>query len=514
MEPTEPAVHGYDVVRFLGRGSTGDVWLVREQSSGCLRAAKVLRAGAGRRGSAAHPHRRELRRRATPHPHVLACLASATDAASGAPVLLMEYAAAGSLARLVAARGRLTPGETVTTVGPIAQAAASLHAQGAAHLDIAPGNILFTSEGRPLLADLGEARHVGDEAGTMRGTDGFFDPFAEGVSFTEGVSPVRPAADVYGLGAVAWFCLVGSPPGPRRARPPLSLLAPGIPLELSAAVEAALAEDPRGRPTAAEFARAVLRSHRPEPVDLAPAVDAEVLPELVTRLQKGPPRRRRAGAPRSPRRWLGRARWAAFAGTAAVAAALAGMVGLAAGNIPRDATPGSGPPAAGAPADSGAPTGWSTVPDPLRRAAESDDPVQAVQALAEIRALAVSRVDRELLARVNVAGAEADLADRRLADDLDARGQRLEGFASRVLSAELAGPGDAETGATTGASGRTAVVRVHVVTSAFAVRGSDGSELARPGEAKDQWLRIVLERRDLGWQVSRVLPAALPMIGG
>lgn len=507
MEPTEPAVQGYDLVRLLGRGSTGDVWLLREQASRCLRAGKVLRSGGGGGRTAEHPLRRELRRRGVPsHPHLLTCLASATDARTGLPVLLAEYAAGGSLARLVAARGRLTPGETVTVVGPIAQAAASLHAQGSAHLDIAPGNVLFTAEGRPLLADLGEARHVGEAAGPMRGTDGFFDPF------TAGATAVRPAADVYGLGAVAWFCLVGSAPGPRRERPPLGLLAPGIPTELAAAVEAALAEEPGERPTAAEFARAVLRSRRAEPVDLAPAVDAEVLPELVTRLQEGsrrrrdPLRRRRPAGTRSPRRRLpGAPVWAALAATAAASAVLAGAVALGLGEAPHDAVTASE-----------AATGWSALPESLRRSAESEDPVQAVQALAEIRALAVSGVDRELLAHVNVPGSQTDLADRKLADDLDTTGRRLEGFAARVLSAELARPGDAAaSGADTTGTGRSsAVVRVRVVTSAFAVRGSDGSEVAQPGEAKDQWLWIVLERRDPGWQVSRVLPAALPMIGG
>ncbi|WP_138442929.1 protein kinase domain-containing protein [Sinomonas susongensis] len=496
MEPIGPAIPGYDVVRLLGRGSTGDVWLVREQANARLRAAKVLRGGVRGGPAESAPLRRELRRRGVPsHPHLLTCLESANDANTGSTVLIAEYAAGGSLARLVAVRGRLTPGEAVTTVGPVAQAAAALHAVGASHLDIAPGNILFTSQGRPLLADLGEARYVGEAAGTTRGTDGFFDPF------TAGTAAVRPAADVYGLGAVAWFCLVGSAPGPSRERPPLGLLAPSVPTELAAAIEAALVEDPAGRPTAAEFARAVMRSRRAEPVDLAPAVDAEVIPELVTRLQEGS-RRRRRGRSRLPGGRGTAVMWAASVATVAVAAVLAGVVALGADLAPR--VTGASEPTAGG----------SAVPEHLRLAAESEDPLQAVQALAEIRALAVSGADRELLARVNVPGSEAALADRRIADDLDAAGRRLEGFASRVLSAELAGPGDDAAGATTQADGSTAVVRVRVLSSAFAVRGRDGGEVAPPGEAKDQWLRIVLERHDAGWQVSRVLPAALPMIGG
>ena len=74
--------------------------------------------------------------------------------------LMMDYAAGGSVGQLVAGRGRLGPGETVTVLTPIAQALAYLHGQGFTHGDVSPGNVLFTAHGKPLLADLGVARMV------------------------------------------------------------------------------------------------------------------------------------------------------------------------------------------------------------------------------------------------------------------------------------------------------------------------------------------------------------------
>src|SRR5438128_8456867 len=74
-EVRTPDVPGYDVVRFLGRGGSGDVWLVRDHSTGGLAAAKICRPAADG-GDAVDPllaARRELRvLRASSHPHLVA----------------------------------------------------------------------------------------------------------------------------------------------------------------------------------------------------------------------------------------------------------------------------------------------------------------------------------------------------------------------------------------------------------------------------------------------------------
>ena len=72
-----------------------------------------------------------------------------------------------------------------------------------------------------------------------------------------------------------------------------------MPAELAAAIEAALRDDPRERISAAELARAVFRSARAERVDLAPAVDEDVIPDLLTRLSPESGRRRRGPGRRS-----------------------------------------------------------------------------------------------------------------------------------------------------------------------------------------------------------------------
>lgn len=305
-----PVLSGYDVGRWLGSGGSATVWLATERSTGREVALKCFRAGL--HGADAEADlRREVRiLSGLDHGHLvrahavvrLDLSAPPSDAAAGGLGLVLEYAPGGSLAALLGVRGRLGAGETVTVLTPIAQALAYLHSHGFTHGDVAPGNVLFTAHGKPLLADLGVARMVADAVTTAEpGTPGFRDP-APVDAMRAGLQPER---DVYSLAALGWYCLTGCVPEPETQRPPLPLLVPEVPADLAAALEAGLREDRRLRPTAAELAAAVYRSAAAEPVDLSGSVHPTVVPELLTR--RALPRTPRELAADSVRRWSGNA---------------------------------------------------------------------------------------------------------------------------------------------------------------------------------------------------------------
>ncbi len=215
--------------------------------------------------------------------------------------LVLDYAPGGSVADLIAGRGRLGAGETVTILTPIAQALQYLHSHGFTHGDVSPGNVLFTAHGKPLLADVGVARMVADAgAARVAGTEGFSDP-APVDAVRAGLQPER---DVYSLAALGWYCLTGRPPLPGAERPPLPLLVPDVPAALAAALEAGLDEDRRKRPPAAELAAAVYRSTAAEPVDLSVTAHPSVAPQLLTRRRL--PRSAREQRAERFRRWLRR----------------------------------------------------------------------------------------------------------------------------------------------------------------------------------------------------------------
>ena len=315
MEISEvPEVPGFAVGRLLGRGGSATVWLARENRTGRDFAVKCFHPGqggpAGSDAATEDAVRRELRILSVlDHQH----LVKAHDAVrlpampDGGTALVMDYAPGGSLAALVASRGKLSVGETVTVLTPIAQALGYLHSKGFTHSDVSPGNVLFTGQGKPLLSDVGIARMLGDPgSAAASGTPGFVDP-----SPVDAVRGLQPERDVYSTAALGWFCLTGQAPPRTSARPPLPLLVPDVPRELAAALEAGLKEDRRGRPTAAALATAIYRSASPRPLDLAASVHPTVIPELLTRRQVSATSRPRAAAEkcRAAGRWIATAKW-------------------------------------------------------------------------------------------------------------------------------------------------------------------------------------------------------------
>ncbi|WP_160666439.1 serine/threonine-protein kinase [Pseudarthrobacter sp. ATCC 49987] len=557
-----PEVPGYDVGRCLGRGGSAKVWLVTAQSTGREYALKCFSAGDGPgRDDAEDAARRETRILSVlDHEHLVRAhdVVRLGGGAAGNLGLTMDYAAGGSLGQLVASRGTLGPGETVTVLTPIAQALAYLHGQGFTHGDVSPGNVLFTAHGKPLLADLGVARMVADaRAVSGAGTEGFSDP-APVDAVRAGLQPER---DVYSLAAVGWFCLTGHPPEPGAQRPPLPLLVPGVPPALSAALESGLQEDRRLRPTAAELAAAVHRSAGAAPVDLSVSVHPTVIPQLLTRRSlPGTARERRAEQLRSlPHRFRGPRVAAPFpaavhpgagrragslsarhsarhsgrqspAGTrsfrpsaarpappgrafraVAVGVALLGILvavwgsagaGLIPGFSARDpgavteSAPASAAPASAAPASAAPAPGGAGLPPGLEAQLASPDPGEAVRGLARLRSLAFSSGDFGLLEQVNVPASTAAAADGRISAGLKESGRVLAGFT--ILLTRVAAEGDAGHGQ--------AVVVVTASTPAYQERDATGAVLAEAAEGPEQRLRLVLAPVEGRWRIQDILP--------
>ena len=194
---------GYKVEDLIGAGSSGEVWRASVTSTGVPVALKRIWLSERAQREAAISEAAMLS--ALDHPHLMKLheLRPLDDAI----VLVLDLAAAGSLATLLARRGRLTVGETVTALAPIGGALAYAHNAGVVHGDVSSANILFTEVGLPLLADLGVARLLGDAA-AVRTTPSYADP-----AVAAGGVPT-PASDVFMLGAVALHALTGAPPWP------------------------------------------------------------------------------------------------------------------------------------------------------------------------------------------------------------------------------------------------------------------------------------------------------------
>ena len=574
--PGPPAIPGHDAVRCLGRGAQGQVWLMSPHTAAAPVAAKFLapagRSGPGATGPATGRHNEsqithEWRVLAQFHHDHLIAVHGLVQDSEGGQVLLMDHAAGGSLGQIVGARGPLSVGETVTVLTPMGQVLAFLHGRGAVHGDVSPGNVLLSSSGKPLLADFGMGRLLGQGPGEATGTPGFLCPRD---------TARDEAADVFALAAVGWFALTGRCAPPTRDRLPLGTFVRDVPSELVAALEAGLNEDPAQRPTAAAFAQAVFRSAPAEAIALGHAVHPSVLPELPTRHEPQPRGRRKAGRARPhrapPRPWPGRGSlrhlagmlsrrfatagpgnlaplWgsrrnraapvrraagsrallagAAVAATLAVASAVLmgggwnALVSLGAGH---DA-PGRDVPAQAAGLRRTAPDAdlsWAgALPAEIQEKLAAAEPVAALHALAWLRSHALSHGDQALLEQVNVPQSPALAADTAIVRKLLERNHTLTGFETSIVQAAVV-PAGAESAAASAPAiplqgltssrggalpdaGATVTGRAAERTSSFAEQDSAGALVHRQTAAARQELDIVLERSGGRWRIRQIL---------
>ncbi len=488
---------GYRVGELLGAGGTGTVWAATREADGTPCAIKVVAVAAEGEASAAARELAVLGRVdveglvgfheavALRHSTGRECEDGVGASAEGvdAVALVLDHVGGGSLERVVRARGRLSVGESVTVLAPVARTLAALHQLGVVHGDVSPGNVLLERTGRPLLADLGVARLAGELPGDVHGTDGFAAP-----EVLDG-GAAGSAADVYAVGALAWWCVTGSPPGPAALRPPLESLVPGLPPGWLETTRAALRGDPALRPTAADLALAYFDAAACEPLRLVVGSDETSM--LTHRLRSAPapspvppaPRARRRGGRRRRHR-LGRpsarsVRVLATVGALVAVLATGGSL-VAAGTVP------AGRPVRGAPS-----TG---AVDPLLDPRSPDDrTLQLVQALSDLRSRAMESASPLDLARLDAPGSPALAADSATLARLRSTGQTYEGVHLVVRGARA-----------TEVTARDATVEAVVDTAPYRVV-ADG--VARRGApVAGQRLRFSLVRPEGRWLVARVDP--------
>ena len=174
----------------------------------------------------------------------------------GSPYLVMEYIPGGTL------KERITKPipyqQAVRWLTPVADALRYAHAQKVIHRDVKPSNILFDSEGRPLLTDFGIAKVLETDEATLTGT-------GLGVGTPEYMAPEQwrgiasEATDQYALGIVLYELLTGRKPytadtpaaiAVMQATEPLprpGKLVDGIPEEVEKVLYKTLARDSQDR---------------------------------------------------------------------------------------------------------------------------------------------------------------------------------------------------------------------------------------------------------------------------
>lgn len=265
----------YALERELGRGGMGAVWLARDLRLDRPVALKVLHDRIAIDPVARERFIREARIAARlAHPHIVPVFG--VEEHGAATLLVMAMIDGETLGARIRRRGPLLPAEVERLVREVGWALGYAHSHDVIHRDLTPENILIERDtGRALLVDFGLAQFRSDETQLTMGTPGYIAP-----EVIRG-EPATAAADLYAMGATAWFALTGSPPysGDTASEilakhlvqplPDLPVVAQGASRRMVDALRACLEKDAEARP--ADVAAMLARLDRaPPPVGIAP----------------------------------------------------------------------------------------------------------------------------------------------------------------------------------------------------------------------------------------------------
>ena len=196
-------VPGYSIEQFLGAGAYGEVWSGTERKTGRRVAIKFYtRRTSDDMQMLAHEVEKLVAMSADRYVVQLVDV----DWTASPPYFVMDYFEHGSLEDLLKQEKALPISQAEDLFAELATGLMNLHGKGIFHCDLKPGNVLLDQDGKPRLADFGQARLRSDTTPSL-GTLFFMAPEQADLDAV-------PAAkwDVYALGAIMYCMLVGKPP--------------------------------------------------------------------------------------------------------------------------------------------------------------------------------------------------------------------------------------------------------------------------------------------------------------
>jgi hypothetical protein len=204
LQPGRPPleVPGYRAERFLGSGAYGQVWVAVDANTGRRVAIKFYMHRGGLDWSLLS---REVERLALlfADRYVVQLIDVGWDA--DPPYFVMEYLEHGSLADRLS-QGPLPVDDAVELFREVAVGLVHTHGKGVLHCDLKPANVLLDQDGKPRLADFGQARLSSEQSPSL-GTLFYMAPEQADMQ-----SSPDARWDVYALGALLFCMLTGRPP--------------------------------------------------------------------------------------------------------------------------------------------------------------------------------------------------------------------------------------------------------------------------------------------------------------
>ena len=273
MTPSQPHTFGrYEVVRPLGRGAIGEVYLARDPQLHRLVAIKILSGLSalppGEQDEARERFLREARSAAAlNHPNIVTV--HDVGEQDGHPYIAMEFLEGTTLDRHTKQKHLLPPSKVLEIGIRAAHALEEAHTAGLVHRDVKPANLVLLEDGTVKVTDFGLAKdqtaaltandsilgtpnYMSPEQIAGRPLDGRSDLFSLAVALFELLAGERPFSGS-SVSSVL-YRIVNEPP------PSLRNLRPELPEALERLLETMLSKDPGKRlPTGSKLAAALKR---------------------------------------------------------------------------------------------------------------------------------------------------------------------------------------------------------------------------------------------------------------
>ncbi len=204
---TAARIGRFEIVRPLGQGSQGRVWLARDPDLRRLVAIKTIDVNGPGQAEAT----RTLLEEAVligqiAHPNVVTLFDAGRDA--GKPFLVFEFVPGSTLATLISRAGALPAARACELAIEILKGIEAAHQKGVVHRDLKPSNVMVTEAGIPRIMDFGVATVASSAApgdGVFLGTPGYAAP--ECVT----TGDFSTASDIFSVGMVLHEMLTGRP---------------------------------------------------------------------------------------------------------------------------------------------------------------------------------------------------------------------------------------------------------------------------------------------------------------
>jgi serine/threonine protein kinase len=255
-------IGSYTLIRKLGRGGFGEVWLAEKRAKFVTTKVAVKLPHDDQIDHEAIKQEAMLWERASGHPNILPIIDA--DEYDGQVLIVSEFAPDGSLDEWLKQNGKMSVEKAVETTIKILDGLEFLHSRNIIHRDLKPANILLQGD-TPRLADFGISRAlrttVASQSQHISGTFAYMSPEA-----LDGKRSVQ--TDIWSVGVNLYQFLTGNLPYPQAEPSTLiaaimmrefELLPDWIPADLKNVVAKALAKFPENRYSSAAEMREDLK---------------------------------------------------------------------------------------------------------------------------------------------------------------------------------------------------------------------------------------------------------------